>query len=276
MIATVRQRAAFVAALIAVAAAFLLPQLWLFSLSLKNKAGLFEYPPTWIPRGGSLANYRFVMTHTQVPWYLWNSLIVAASASAATLAVAVPAAYVLSRDRFRGRRPLLAALLVVQMVSPVILLVPIYGIIERLGLIDTRAGLILVYAAMQVPFTVWVLKNFFDAVPRSILEAARLDGASRARTLWTIVLPIIAPGLGATAIFNLAAYWSEFGLALVLLDSQERFTMPLGLFSFQSAYETDWQLLAAASFIALVPVITAFVLLQRFFIAGLTAGAVKG
>jgi multiple sugar transport system permease protein len=276
MIASARQRAWFVAGLIATAAAFLLPQLWLLSLSLKNKAGLFEYPPTWIPRGGSLANYGFVLTHSQVPWYLWNSLIVAAFASAGTLATAAPAAYVLSRDRFRGRRPLLAALLVVQMVSPVILLVPIYGVVERLGLIDTRAGLVLVYAAMQVPFTVWVLKNFFDAVPPSLFEAATLDGASRARTLWTIVLPIIAPGLGAAAVFNLAAYWSEFCLALVLLDSQERFTMPLGLFSFQSAYDTDWQLLAAASFIALVPVIAAFVILQRFFIAGLTAGAVKG
>jgi multiple sugar transport system permease protein len=276
VIATGRQRALFVAGLTATAAAFLLPQLWLFSLSLKSKAGLFEYPPTWIPRGGSLANYTFVLTRSQVPWYLWNSLVVAAFASAATLAVAVPAAYVLSRDRFRGRRPLLAALLVVQMVSPVILLVPIYGIIERLGLIDTRAGLILVYAAMQVPFTVWVLKNFFDAVPQSIFEAARLDGATRARTFWTIVLPVIAPGLGATAVFNLAAYWSEFCLALVLLDSQARYTMPLGLFSFQSGYDTDWHLLAAASFIALVPVITVFVLLQRYFVAGLTAGAVKG
>jgi multiple sugar transport system permease protein len=276
MIATLGRRVSFVVALTGTAAAFLLPQLWLFSLSLKSKAGLFEYPPTWMPRSGSLANYRFVLTHSQVPWYLWNSLIVAACASAATLAVAVPAAYVLSRDRFRGRRPLLAALLVVQMVSPVILLVPIYGIIERLGLIDTRAGLILVYGAMQVPFTVWVLKNFFDAVPSSIFEAARLDGATRARTFWTIVLPIVAPGLGATAVFNLAAYWSEFCLALVLLDSQARYTMPLGLFSFQSGYDTDWHLLAAASFIALVPVIAVFVLLQRYFVAGLTAGAVKG
>ncbi len=276
MIATRRQRARFVGALMAAAAVFLLPQLWLFSLSLKSKAGLFEYPPTWIPKGGSLANYRFVLTHTQVPWYLWNSLVVAAFASAATLLVAVPAAYVLSRDRFRGRRPLLVALLIVQMVSPVILLVPIYGVIERLGLIDTRAGLIVVYAAMQAPFTVWVLKNFFDAVPTSIFEAARLDGATRARTFWSIVLPIIAPGLGATAVFNLAAYWSEFCLALVLLDSQARYTMPLGLFSFQSGYDTDWHLLAAASFIALVPVITVFVLLQRYFVAGLTAGAVKG
>jgi multiple sugar transport system permease protein len=276
MIAATKRRLLFTVSLALAAAVFLLPEVWLFSLSLKNKAGIYEYPPRWIPADGSFANYRFALTHTQVPWYLWNSAIVAIAAAAATLAAAVPAAYVLSRERFDGRRGLLAALLAVQMVSPVILLVPIYGVIERLGLIDTRAGLILVYAAMQVPFTVWVLKNFFDAVPRSILEAARLDGASRVRTLWTIVLPIVAPGLGATAIFNLAAYWSEFGLALVLLDSQERFTMPLGLFSFQSAYETDWQLLAAASFIALVPVITAFVLLQRFFIAGLTAGAVKG
>jgi multiple sugar transport system permease protein len=164
----------------------------------------------------------------------------------------------------------------VQMLSPVILLVPIYAVIERLGLIDTRGGLILVYAAMQVPFTVWVLKGFFDAVPPSLFEAARLDGASRARTLWSIALPIVAPGLGAAAIFNLAAYWSEFALALVLLDSQTRYTMPLGLFSFQSAYETDWQLLAAAAFIGLVPVLAAFVFLQRFFVAGLTAGAVKG
>jgi multiple sugar transport system permease protein len=276
MIATARRRIAFIAALTVAAAAFLAPLLWLFSLSLKSKAGVYEYPPQWLPAGGSLANYRFALTHTQVPWYLWNSAVVAVLATAMTLAAAVPAAYVISRERFRGRQPLMAALLAVQMVSPVILLVPIYGVIERLGLIDTRTGLILVYAAMQVPFTVWVLKNFFDAVPRSIFEAARLDGASRARTLWAIVLPLVGPGLGATAIFNLAAYWSEFSLALVLLDSQERFTMPLGLFSFQSAYETDWQLLAAASFIALVPVLAGFVLLQRFFVAGLTAGAVKG
>jgi len=271
-----RRRLAFSCLLALVAAIFLLPQLWLLSLSLKTKAGVFEYPPRWLPDGASLANYAFTLTRTQVPWYLWNSAIVAVTAAAVTMAVAIPAAYVLSRERFAGRRTLLAALLAAQMVSPVILLVPIYGVIERLGLIDTRSGLMLVYAAMQVPFTVWVLKNFFDAVPKSIFEAARLDGATRTRTFWTIVLPVIAPGLGATAVFNLAAYWSEFCLALVLLDSQERFTMPLGLFSFQSAYDTDWQLLAAASFIALVPVIAAFVFLQRFFVAGLTAGAVKG
>jgi multiple sugar transport system permease protein len=263
-------------ALAAVAAAFLLPQLWLFALSLKDEAGVSEYPPRWISSGASLANYRFVLTQTQVPWYLLNSARVAVLATALTLAVGMPVAYVLSRERFRGRGPLLASLLTVQMISPLILLVPIYAVIAALRLLDTHTGLVLVYAAIQVPFTVTVLKTFFDAVPPSILEAARLDGASRARTFLSVALPVVAPGVAATAIFNLAAYWSEFSLALVLLDSQQRFTIPLGLFSFQSGYETAWQLVAAASFIGLVPVMAVFVLLQRFFVAGLTAGAVKG
>lgn len=262
--------------LILVAAAFLLPQLWLASISLKTKAALYEYPPRWLPEGASLANYRFVLARTQVPSYLWNSARVAALATLLTLALGLPAAYVLSRERFRRRGPLLTALLAVQMVSPIVLLVPIYGVVAGLRLLDTHAGLILVYAAIQLPFTIVVMKNFFDAVPPSLFEAALLDGASRATTLRRIALPIVAPGLAATAIFNLAAYWAEFCLALVLLDSQSRFTIPLGLFSFQSGYETEWQLVAAASFIGLLPVMAAFVFLQRFFVAGLTAGAVKG
>jgi multiple sugar transport system permease protein len=263
-------------ALAAAAAVFLVPQLWLLALSLKSKASVSEYPPRWISAGASLDNYRFVLTQTQVPWYLWNSARVALLATALTLAVGVPAAYVLSRERFRGRGPALASLMTVQMISPIILLVPIYSVVAALRLLDTHAGLVLVYAAIQVPFTVTVLKTFFDAVPPQLLEAARLDGATRGRTLLQIALPVVAPGLAATAIFNLAAYWSEFSLALVLLDSQQRFTIPVGLFSFQSGYETDWQLVAAASFIGLVPVMAVFVLLQRFFVAGLTAGAVKG
>jgi len=259
-----------------VAAAFLLPQLWLASISLKNKAGVFEFPPRWLPPDASLANYAFVLTHTQVPWYLWNSAKVAVLATAMTLLLGVPAAFVLSRERFSRRDGAVTALLAVQMVSPMVLLVPIYGLVAGLRLLDTHAGLVLVYASVQLPFTISVLKNFFDALPASVLEAARLDGASRLRTLWSIALPLAAPGLAAVAIFDLASYWAEFSIALVLLDSQNRFTIPVGLFSFQSGYETDWHLVAAASFIGLVPVMAAFVLLQRYFVAGLTAGAVKG
>jgi multiple sugar transport system permease protein len=273
---TVKRWWPLTAALVVVALAFLVPQAWLFSLSLKDRGGVFAYPPQWIPENASLFNYVFALTNTQVPWYLWNSVKVALLATVLTLGVGVPAAFTLSRERFRGRGPLLNVLLAVQMLSPVVLLLPLYALVERLGLVDTHPGLVLTYAAIQVPFTAWVLKNFFDAVPPALFEAARLDGASRLRTLWSIALPVIGPGLAATAIFNLAAYWSEFALALVLLDAQSRFTVPIGVFSLQSAYETEWQLVAAVSFIGLVPMMAAFVFLQRYFIAGLTAGAVKG
>jgi ABC-type glycerol-3-phosphate transport system permease component len=190
--------------------------------------------------------------------------------------VGSPAAYVLSRERFRRRDAIATGLLLAQMVSPIVLLVPLYGLVAGLGLLDTHKGLVLVYAAVQLPFTIVVLKNFFDALPPSLFEAARLDGASRALTFRRIALPLVGPGLASVAIFNLAAYWAEFGLALVLLDSQQRFTIPIGLFSFQSGYETEWQLVAAASFIGLLPVMAAFLALQRFFVAGLTSGATKG
>jgi multiple sugar transport system permease protein len=270
------RRALLACALGLAAAAFLLPQLWLAALSLKSKAGIFEYPPRLVSQDASLANYDFVLTRTQVPWYLWNSARVAVLATLLTLALGIPAAYVLSRERFRRREALVTSLLAVQMVSPVVLLVPIYGLVATLHLLDSHAGLVLVYAAVQLPFTVVVLKGFFDGLPPSLFEAALLDGASRLRTARSVALPLVGPGLAAVAIFNLAAYWSEFALALVILDSQQRYTVPLGLFGFQSGYETEWQLVAAASFIALLPVMAVFVLLQRFFVAGLTAGAVKG
>ena len=270
------RRLALGTALLLASALFFLPQLWLLALSLKTKAGVYEYPPRLVSPDSSLANYLFVFTQTQVPWYLWNSAKVAVLATALTLLMGVPAALVLSRERFPRREGAVTALLAVQMVSPMVLLVPIYGLVAGLRLLDTHAGLVLVYASVQLPFTISVLKSFFDALPSSVLEAARLDGASRLRTLRQVVLPLAAPGLAAVAIFDLASYWAEFSIALVLLDSQSRFTIPVGLFSFQSGYETDWHLVAAASFIGLVPVMAAFVLLQRYFVAGLTAGAVKG
>ena len=269
-------RVALTAILIGVALAFLLPQVWLFALSLKSKAGVYEYPPRLLSGDASAANYVFVLTRTQLPWYLWNSFVVAVSATLATMAIGAPAAYVLSREHFPQRETVATGLLLAQMVSPIILLVPLYGLIAHMHLLDTHKGLVLVYTAVQLPFTIVVLRNFFDALPRSLFEAARLDGATRGTTFRRIALPLIGPGLASVAIFNLAFYWAEFGLALVLLDSQQRYTIPIGLFSFQSGYETEWQLVAAASFIGLLPVVAAFLALQRFFVAGLTSGATKG
>lgn len=266
----------YVAALTAVTLVFLVPQLWLLSLSLKEKSAVFQYPPRLFPEHPTIDNYLFALTRTQVPWYLWNSCKVAVLATLLTLAVSLPAAYVLSRESFRGRGPLMGMLLAMQMLSPVVLLVPIYGLVQKLGLVDTHAGLVLVYASLQVPFTIWLMKAFFDALPPALFDAARVDGADRWMTFRRISLPLVAPGLAAAGILNLAAYWSEFSLALVLLDAQERFTVPVGLFSLQGAYETEWHIVAAASLVGIIPVVAAFVLLQRHFIAGLTAGSVKG
>jgi multiple sugar transport system permease protein len=162
------------------------------------------------------------------------------------------------------------------MVSPIVLLVPIYTVVGALRLLDTHLGLVAAYVAVQLPFTITVLAGFFDSLPDALFEAALLDGSSRQSTLRLIALPLIGPGVAATTIFNLAAYWSEFGLALVLLDSQKRFTVPLGLFSLQSGYETEWQIVAAASLLGILPVMVMFLFLQRYFVSGLTAGAVKG
>jgi len=266
----------YIAALAAITLVFLVPQLWLLSLSLKEKAAVYQYPPRLIPDHPTIENYWFAITRTQVPWYLWNSFKVAVFSTLLTLAVSLPAAYSLSRETFRGRAPIMGALLAMQMLSPVVLLVPIYGLVQGLGLVDTHAGLILVYASLQVPFTIWLMKSFFDSLPSALFDAARVDGADRWLTFRSIAVPLVGPGLAAAAILNLASYWAEFSLALVLLDAQERFTVPVGLFSLQGAYETEWHIVAAASIVGLVPVIGAFVLLQRHFIAGLTAGSVKG
>lgn len=266
----------YIAALAAITLVFLVPQLWLLSLSLKEKAAVYQYPPRLIPDRPTLDNYWFALTRTQVPWYLWNSFKVASASTVLTLLVSLPAAYVLSRETFRAKGPVMGALLAMQMLSPVVLLVPIYGLVQALGLVDTHAGLILVYASLQVPFSIWLMKSFFDGLPPALFDAARVDGAGRWLTFRAIAIPLVGPGLAAAAILNLASYWAEFSLALVLLDAQERFTVPVGLFSLQGAYETEWHIVAAASIVGLVPVIGAFVLLQRHFIAGLTAGSVKG
>lgn len=264
------------AALLLIAAAFLLPQLWLFSLSMKTKAEVYAYPPQLVSDNASLTNYAVVLERTQIPFYVWNSAKVAILATLLTMLLAIPAGYVLARERFPLREPLHFLFLAAQMVSPLILLVPIYGMVAKLGLLDSHLGLIGVYGAMQIPFSVVVLKGFFESLPRSLFEAAKLDGCSRFETFRLVALPLLGPGVASVTIFNLQQYWSEFCLALVLLDSQSRFTIPVGLFSFQSGYETEWHLVAAASFIGLMPVLFAFIFLQRFFVAGLTAGATKG
>ena len=212
--------------------------------------------------------------------YFWqwarNSLIVASGTTVAGLALAVPAAYAFSRYDFAGRKGSMFLIMLIQMFPGVIILVPYFMVMKTLGLLNTSIGLIIVYSVTALPLGVWMLKGFFDTVPRALEEAALLDGCSRVEVFFRIVLPLSLPAVAITALFSFLAAWNEFLLALVFNTSNEMYTLPVGLASMIPATGQQWGDFAAASIIVSVPVIVLFVIFQRSLIQGLSAGAVKG
>lgn len=254
---------------------FLGPILWMVSLSLKTRTEIFNYAPQLLPESFGLQNFHFILTSSQVPVYLLNSFKVASLLTISVLLVCVPAAYAFSRFNFRGKRTLLMLVLSFQMIAPVVIVVPLYTMMDTMGLLNSHFGLVAVFVGVQVPFSVWLLKGFLDSVPKSIDESAMIDGASRWVTLTRVILPLAMPGLAATAIFNFIFGWSEFILPAVMLTSEKLATFSVGIFTFQSGYGTAWNLIAAASVLGLLPIVALFIGFQRLFITGMTAGAVK-
>jgi multiple sugar transport system permease protein len=194
-----------------------------------------------------------------------------------TLLLAVPAAYALSRFVFPGRRPYTRALLAAQLISPLIIAVPVYRLFIALGLINNYAGLVLVYVAIVAPFITWFLKTYFDTVPRELDEAAAIDGCTPAGGMWRVVLPSARPGIVSAAILAGVTAWSQFAMPFILLDDQDLFPVSVGVVNLKaSAGEITTQYLAAGSVMAILPVVVIFVILQRQIVGALTAGAVKG
>ena len=200
-----------------------------------------------------------------------------AELTALDLAVSVPAAYAFSRFEFTGRRGLLGIVLLFQMISPVIIIVPLYTVMSSLGLLRTRAGLILLYVGIQTPFSIWLLKGYFDTIPKELDYAARIDGCNRLQTLRHVLLRPVAPGIAVVAIFNTVLTWSEFVLAFTVLRSESRLhTISIGIYKFQGQYGNDWRAIAAASVIGMLPLVVVFLGLQRYFVKGLVEGSLKG
>jgi multiple sugar transport system permease protein len=263
-------------AYVVVAGAFIVPLLWVLSLSLKTLREAYAYPPTLAPLHPTAANYVAVWTTTPIVRYFLNSLEIVAVAVLGSLAVSVPFAYALSRFRFRGKPLALFSLLVVRMISPVIIIVPLYRYYAALGLLDSLAGVAAVYIATQAPVATWVLKGFFDSIPGDLDHAAMIDGCSRFQALTRVVLPVSLPGIAAAVIFDVIFGWSQFLIPFVLLTDSKRFPIAVGILNYQSTAESiSIHLLAAASIIAILPVVAVFVLLQRYIVFALTAGAVK-
>lgn len=256
---------------------FAFPLLWVLSLSLKTGAQTLESPPSLIPWPPQWGNYAHVADVSPIGRYLLNSLILVIVSVAGALAVGVPTAYALSRFVFRGQRPFSRALLAAQLISPLIIAVPLYRLFVATHLVNNYLGLILVYIAIMAPFMTWFLKSYFDTVPVSLDEAGLIDGCSRFRAMLQVVLPSARPGIASAAILGGVTAWSQFALPYILLDAQELFPVSVGVINLQAtAGEITTQYLAAGSILAVAPVIVLFIVLQRQILGALTSGAVKG
>ncbi|MFE2497560.1 carbohydrate ABC transporter permease [Streptomyces scopuliridis] len=253
------------------------PLLWLLSTSFKSPQELGSINPTWLPVDPGLDNYRAAFEAQPLLHSALNSLLVAVSASVISVSIAVPAAYVMVRYRTRVSQAGTVWILVSQMFPFVLVIIPLFLVLKNLHMIDSLAGLIIVYVVWNLPFSLWMLQGYVKSVPRSLEEAAAMDGAGRLRTLVSVVLPLLAPGLVATLMFSFVTAWNEFFFALVLLKSPENQTMSVILTRFLGTEGVaDLGPLAAASVLATIPSLLFFALLQRRLVGGMLSGAVKG
>jgi multiple sugar transport system permease protein len=254
----------------------LFPLFWLLKVALTPNELLYSEGIRLWPSHASLEHFSFVLAHSDFPLFFRNSLIVSGATSILATLLSSACGYALSRFRFRGKSLLVALMLVTQMFPLVMLIAPMFRLLVPLGLVNTLTGLIVVYTAFNAPFATFLMQSFFDAIPRELEEAAMIDGATRFGAFSRIILPLTLPGIAATAGFVFTAAWSELLFALMLNSSAQASTFPVGLLSFVSKFSVDFGQMMAAGVLALIPACLFFLLIQRFLVRGLTAGAVKG
>ncbi|HCL30486.1 MAG TPA: sugar ABC transporter permease [Candidatus Latescibacteria bacterium] len=263
------------AAMIAVGTVLLAPFAWLLSTALKaESADLFAYPPQWIPDPIVWGN--FVKAWNILPFgrYIFNTFFIAITTVVLNLFFCSLTGYALARMRFRGRQVILYCVLATTMVPFQVLLIPLFIVTLRLGLVDSYAGVILPVAVNA--FGIFLLRQAFTTVPQDIEDAARIDGCGDFAIYARIMLPLIKPAMATQAAFTFVAQWNDFLWPLVVLKSRDLYTLQLGLASLQGVFGVNWRYISAASVIAVIPTVLFFLLAQRFFTQGLTAGAVKG
>jgi ABC-type glycerol-3-phosphate transport system permease component len=254
----------------------MLPLSWAFFGSLKPQSEIFSYPPSFFPKEFSLQAYLDILTRTQIPRFLVNSIIVTLVTTVLVICCASVAAYGFSRWSFRGKNVVMVGLLVCQLIPSGVTIIPYYLMMNQLNLLNTHAGLILIFTATHVPFALWIIKGQFDAIPVSLDEAAVIDGASRWRVLFTVIMPVSLPGIGAAACLTFITVWAEFLIPMVLANSPETTLVSVGLYNlFGRDSTTFYNQLFAAAVLATTPVIIAYLVAQEQFISGLTGGAEK-
>ena len=258
-----------------VAIIFLIPYIRMLTTSLTPKSELYSIPAEYLPSWFDFSNFITVWDSAPIASYIVNTLIIAGAATVLVLIVAVPAAYYLARFRFKSRNLILLLVLATQMFAPTSMVIGIYREFVALGLVNTYTSLILVNAAFNLAFSVWILTGFFSSIPAEVEEAAMLDGCSRMKVLRTITLPLALPGLLTAIIFTFIAAWNEFVVALTLTSSPAIRPLTVGITGFIGLYEVQWHYVFAVSLIAIIPVVILFISIEKWLVSGLTAGSIK-
>lgn len=256
----------------------LFPIVWIFSTSLKTADNVFSDTVRLIPRKITFDNYIKVLTDDNWVFLKWffNSLVVAFGTTVIGIIMASSAAYAFSRFKFPGRKAGLFVFLVTQMFPGIILVVPLYQMMKSLDLLNSYTGLIIAYSTTALPFCVFMLKSYFDSIPVSIEDAARIDGLNTWSIFYKIMIPLTIPGIAVTGFFSMITAWNEFMLALTFMSQEEMYLLPVGIKKYVYAYKTEWHLVSAAAIIITAPVLLIWMKIQTALLSGKLSGAVKG
>ncbi|HWC02665.1 MAG TPA: carbohydrate ABC transporter permease [Methylomirabilota bacterium] len=252
-----------------------LPLLWMLYSAFKPAGELFSYPPR-VLGAYDLANFRKLLYETDFPVYLRNSVGIAAVTVAINIVISTLGAYSLTRYRFPGKELLANLTLFTYMFAPIMLIIPVYLLLTKLGLANTHLGIVLAYLSISLPFTLWLLRAFFQSLPIDLEHAAWVDGATRLQAVVHVVVPQALPGVIATSVFAFVVVWNDYLFARVLLNERYLLTMPVGLQDMYESTIVDWGLLMSGAVVVTIPAILFFLVVQRFLIEGWGMGAVKG
>lgn len=251
------------------------PMYWVLASSLKGREEILRRTPTIFPESLTFKNFEQLLNATDYPTYLTNSMIVALSTSAATIVISFLGAYGLYRLHVPFGNKIAGLVLLAYMIPGTLLLVPVYQMFANLGIVDTHLALILVNVAFAAPFCTWLLRGFLQSIPRELDEAAAVDGCGHFRTMVSVVLPLMLPGIATIAVYAFVYSWTEFVFASQLVISDNLKTLPIGLSAIMGQYTVNWGLLMAGTVFTMLPAIIPFLFVGKYFIGGLTAGAVK-